>query len=107
MYDIWHYRAQLTPNVMREIVPPHGNPFMGMNLHLAQNQNDDVLMKYAIKVIEYLTKSAHTTDKRALGAYYVLAALTLVSEDARTSFTMVISSCSSLNINYFLIRFFK
>ena len=85
MYDIWHYRAQLTPTVMREIVTPHGNPFMGMNLHLAQNQNDDVLMKYAIKVIEYLTKSAHTTDKRALGAYYVLAALTLVSEDARTS----------------------
>lgn len=85
MYDIWHYRAQLTRTVMREIVPPHGNPFMGMNLHLAQNQNDDVLMKYAIKVIEYLTKSAHTTDKRSLGAYYVLAALTLVSEDARTS----------------------
>jgi hypothetical protein len=85
MYDIWHYRAQLTPTVMREIVPPHGNPFMGMNLHLAQNQSDDVLMKYAIKVIEYLTKSAYTTDKRSLGAYYVLAALTLVSEDARTS----------------------
>lgn len=56
-----------------------------MNLHLAQNQTDDILMKSAIKVIEYLTKSAHTTDKRALGAYYVLAALTLVSEDARTS----------------------
>lgn len=85
MYDIWYYRAQLTPTVMREIVPPHGNPFMGMNLHLAQNQSDEVLMKTAIKVIEYLTKSAHTTDKRSLGAYYVLAALTLVSEDARTS----------------------
>ena len=85
MYDIWYYRAQLTPTVMREIVPPHGNPFMGMNLHLAQNQNDEILMKTAIKVIEYLTKSAHTTDKRSLGAYYVLAALTLVSEDARTS----------------------
>lgn len=85
MYDIWYYRAQLTPTVMREIVPPHGNPFIGMNLHLAQNQSDEVLMKTAIKVIEYLTKSAHTTDKRSLGAYYVLAALTLVSEDARTS----------------------
>ena len=28
MYDIWNYRAQLTPQVMREIVPPHGNQFM-------------------------------------------------------------------------------
>ena len=85
IYDIWHYRAQLTTEVMKEIVPPHGNPFMGMNLHLAQNQTDDIITKYAIKLIELLIKSGHTSDRRSLGAYYVLAALTLVSEDARTS----------------------
>ena len=85
IYDIWHYRAQLTAEVMKEIVPPHGNPFMGMNLHLAQNQTDDIITKYAIKLIELLIKSGHTSDRRALGAYYVLAALTLVSEDARSS----------------------
>lgn len=33
--------------------------------------------------MEYLVKSGHTADSRSLGAYYVLAALTLVSEDAR------------------------
>jgi len=85
IYDIWNYRAQLTIEVMKEIVPPHGNPFMGMNLHLAQNQTDDIITKYAISLIELLIKSGHTSDRRSLGAYYVLAALTLVSEDARTA----------------------
>ena len=85
IYDIWNYRAQLTIEVMKEIVPPHGNPFMGMNLHLAQNQTDDIITKYAISLIDLLIKSGHTSDRRSLGAYYVLAALTLVSEDARTA----------------------
>ena len=85
IYDIWNYRAQLTIEVMKEIVPPHGNPFMGMNLHLAQNQTDDIITKYAISLIELLIKSGHTSDRRSLGAYYVLAALTLVSDDARSA----------------------
>jgi hypothetical protein len=85
IYDIWNYRAQLTIEVMKEIVPPHGNPFMGMNLHLAQNQTDDIITKYAISLIDLLIKSGHTSDRRSLGAYYVLAALTLVSDDARSA----------------------
>jgi len=85
VYDIWHYRAQLTEQIMRDIVPPHGNPFVGMNLHLAQTQNDEHLRKQAIKIIEYLVKSGRTQENRSLGAYYVLAALTLVSEDARSA----------------------
>ena len=85
IYDIWNYRAQLTIEVMKEIVPPHGNPFREMNLHLAQTQTDDIITKYAISLIELLIKSGHTSDRRSLGAYYVLAALTLVSDDARSA----------------------
>jgi hypothetical protein len=85
VYDIWNYRAQLTEQIMRDIVPPHGNPFIGMNLHLAQTQDNEHLRKQAIKIIEYLVKSGRTQETCSLGAYYVLAALTLVSEDARNA----------------------
>jgi len=85
MYDIWHYRAQLSQQTMRDIVQPHGNPFTGMSLHLAQSQSDDFLKNTALRIIDFLVKSGHTTEFRALGAYYVLAALTLVSEEARNA----------------------
>ena len=94
VYDIWHYRAQLTQETMRSIVPPHGNPFTGMNLQLAQSQPDEFVRNQAVKIIEYLVKSGHTTDNRSLGAYYVLAALTLVSEEARTALPWLFQSVS-------------
>jgi hypothetical protein len=94
VYDIWNYRSQLTQETMRSIVPPHGNPFTGMNLQLAQTQSDEFVRKQAVKVIEYLVKSGHTTDERSLGAYYVLAALTLVSEDARCALPWLFQSVS-------------
>lgn len=94
VYDIWHYRAQLTQETMRNIVPPHGNPFTGMNLQLAQTQPDEFVRKQAVKIIEYLVKSGHTTDNRSLGAYYVLAALTLVSEEARNALPWLFQSVS-------------
>jgi len=92
VYDIWHYRAQLSIDMMRDIVPSHGNPFSGMNLHLAQNQSVEQLQTQAIKIIELLVKSGHTQENRSLGAYYVLAALTLVSEDARTALPWLFQS---------------
>lgn len=85
VYDIWNYRAQLSVETMRDIVPNHGNPFMGMSLHLAQSQGDDFLKNTALRIIELLVKSGHTTENRSLGAYYVLAALTLVSQNARNA----------------------
>ena len=85
MYDIWHYRAQLTPTMMRDIVPPHGNPFIEMNFQIVQAQNEEQIRRQAVKIMEYLVKSSTTTDNRSLGAYYILAALTLVSDDARNA----------------------
>ena len=77
---------------MREIVPPHGNPFMGLQLHLAQNQTNEALLKNSVRIIDFLVKSGRTIENRSLGAYYVLAALTLVSEDARTALPWLFQS---------------
>jgi|UniRef100_A0A6C0CHY4 hypothetical protein len=97
LYDIWHYRAQLTPTIMREIVPPHGNPFLGLQMHLAQHQNEDYLRKSALRIMDYMVKSGHSTDNRALGAYYVLAALTLVSQEARNTLPWLYQSVAYNN----------
>jgi hypothetical protein len=79
---------------MREIVPPYGNPFIESNLHIANNLTDYNIKKNTINIIERLTKSANTPDMRALGAYYVLAGLTLVSEDARNALPWLFQSVS-------------
>lgn len=85
LYDIWNYRAQLSTSTMREITPPHGNPFIGLQLHLSQNQSTEALLKNAVRIIEIMVKSGITVENRSLGAYYVLAALTLVNDNARNS----------------------
>jgi hypothetical protein len=97
LYDIWNYRAQLSPLVMREIVPPSGNPFMGLQLHLAQNQGEDYLRRTSLKIMELMVKSGYSQDNKALGAYYVLAALTLVSQDAREALPWLYQSVSYNN----------
>jgi len=97
LYDIWNYRAQLTPSMMREIVPPHGNPFLGLQMHLAQHQNEDYLRKSALRIMDYMVKSGHSNDNRSLGAYYVLAALTLVNEDARNALPWLYQSVAYNN----------
>tara|TARA_B100000424_G_scaffold84332_1_gene63069 strand:+ start:5595 stop:6671 length:1077 start_codon:yes stop_codon:yes gene_type:complete len=92
LYDIWTYRAQLSTSTMREIVTPHGNPFLGLNLHLSQNQTQYSLLVNITKIIERLIRSSSNVESRSLGAYYVLAALTLVNEDARNTLPWLFQS---------------
>lgn len=48
-------------------------------------ENIDELRKYNLEILEKFVNSGIDRDSRCLGAYYVLGALTLVSEDAATS----------------------
>ena len=90
LYDIWNYRAQLTNLKKYEICPPHGNPFLGTpyfantatNINLV-NLGIDVLIRFNVQIIENLVKSAIDIDNKTLGSFYVLTALTLVSQPAR------------------------
>ena len=92
LYDIWNYRAQLSNLKKYEICPPHGNPFLGTpyftntatNMTLV-NLGIDVLIRFNVQIIENLVKSAIDTDNKTLGSFYVLTALTLVSEPARNA----------------------
>ena len=47
------------------------------------NLEIDVLIRFNVQIIENLIKSAIDVDNKTLGSFYVLTALTLVSEPAR------------------------
>ena len=90
LVDIWNYRALLTGAKKQEICPPHGTPFLGTpyftnvtNNTTLNNLSNETILKYNVQIIENLVKSAVDIDNKMLGTFYVLSALTLVSQPAR------------------------
>jgi hypothetical protein len=83
--DIWHYRAQLTPETKRKICPPYGDPFRNSSTQLFFEENIDVVRNLTLDILEKLVNTGIDTDSRCLGAYYVLGALTIVNENAAAS----------------------
>jgi hypothetical protein len=85
LYDIWNYRAQLTPETKMLICPPTGNPFTNIPLQtieLNPNLNISLIKHYSYIIINSLIYSAVLRENQSLGAIYVLSALTLVSPEA-------------------------
>jgi hypothetical protein len=87
LIDIWNYRAPLTNQTRREICPPTGNPFTSIiSLHtLNISENIDDIRKAILTCAEKMVNTGIDKDSKCLGAYYVLGALTLVSQDAATA----------------------
>ena len=87
LIDIWNYRAPLTMETKRAICPPLGTPFSApINFNYLQTtENLDDVRKYVLSILEKFVTSGIDKDNKCLGAYYVLGALTLVSNDAATS----------------------
>jgi hypothetical protein len=93
--DIWNYRAQLTQDVKRSICPPHGEPFQYLNINYVRIENDlDKVKKAILVIMEKLVNTGIDQDSKTLGAYYVLSALTLVSENAAISLPWLYQSVS-------------
>ena len=93
--DIWEYRAQLTLEVKCKICPPNGNPFRHLNIPYIHTEPDiNNVKKVILEVLEKLVNNGIDADSKSLGAYYVLAALTLVNIDAATSLPWLFQSVS-------------
>jgi hypothetical protein len=91
--DIWLYRAQLTNEVKRKICPPVGDPFRGLNFNYVNSEeNIDNVRKTVVSILEKFVNNGVDNDSKSLGAYYVLGALTLVSETAATSLPWLFQS---------------
>lgn len=83
--DIWNYRAQIMANVKQEICPPNGDPFRYVDLRMDGYTHADSIKHAGIQIMSTFVSSGVTRDSRGLGAYYVLSALTLVSQPARNA----------------------
>jgi len=98
LIDIWSYRAQITDDTKRKICPPTGDPFRGLNFnYISAEENIDNVRKTTIAILEKMVNSGVDNDSRSLGAYYVLGALTLVSENAATSLPWLFQSVAHIN----------
>jgi hypothetical protein len=96
LIDIWSYRASLTIEVKKAICPPLGNPFNRLYNYecLWTIENLDDVRKYILEILEKFVNTGIDKDNKCLGAYYVLSALTLVSEDASTSLPWLFQAVS-------------
>ena len=92
--DIWEYRAELSNDKKCKICYPNGNPFRYCDVLRINNFSYIQLQKNALGIIyQFITKGV-SQEYSSLGAYYVLAALTLVSESAAESLPWLFQSVS-------------
>ena len=89
IHDIWYYRANLSQEMKERICPPHGNPFMlnniSVNLNVVNLLNDSELRTIAVAIISNIVKRGVSREDQCLGAFYVLATLTIVNQNARSA----------------------
>jgi len=97
LMDIWQYRAQLPVQTKRNICHPTGDPFRNLSIqYINTEQNIWNIKKVLLDVIDKFINCGIDKDSKALGAYYVLGALTLVNSEAATSLPWLFQS-----VNYF------
>ena len=82
MYDIWHYRVQLTDESKKLICRPTGKPFIRTDSLFLMHYSVPEIHKHFITVFNNLLTKAIDTNYQSLGAYYILGALTIVNDDA-------------------------
>ena len=89
IHDIWYYRANLSQEMKERICPPHGNPFVLHNTHVNLNVitllTTPEIRTICVSVIDRMTRRGAAREDQCLGAFYVLATLTIVNQDARNA----------------------
>jgi len=94
--DIFGYRAQLSQNTKREICPPIGDPFTGINIHTLPNLSLFQLRNQSLTIMEHMVKRGVNESCQGLGANYVLCALTLVNLEAAETLPWLYQSVAPL-----------
>lgn len=93
--DIWCYRAQLPEQIKRNILPPNGTFLSQSFFHYIHNETNMTNLKNEIlKMMEKMVNHGIDRDSQALGAYYILGALTLVNYDAAIALPWLYQSVS-------------
>ena len=91
--DIWNYRANISDETKIKICPPNGILFTHIERTSIFNENNHMILQLKIShILEKMLYTCVDNDSKILGAYYILAALTLVSHDAATSMSWLYQS---------------
>jgi hypothetical protein len=89
LHDIWYYRANLSQETKERICPPIGNPFVIQHAHINMNVinllTSAEIRTLCVSVIDKMTRRGITREDQCLGAFYVLATLTIVNQNARNA----------------------
>ena len=80
LQDIWEYRANLS-NTMRAKIYTGGDPFFDISIAELRVGDEKVALRSILKIMRRMTNSLVREDA-VLGGFYVLGALTLVSNEA-------------------------
>lgn len=102
LFEIWNFRAELNNSMKIKICNPTGNPFYNENLlqnqtimnYLASIPTLENLRLEILEILSKFVKKGITEEYKKIGAYYVLGALTLVSQDAENSLPWLYESFS-------------
>ena len=89
----------MTIEIQRLICPPLGDPFHRMpSFHTLQTLTEITdIQKNVLSILEKIVNSAISRDNKALGACYVLGALTLVNNDAAVALPWLYQSFAYFN----------
>jgi len=85
LYQYWTYRGRISFSVKQKICIL-GEPFHNMNMNFTENEiSIDDCRGMCVYVMENMVFCGESDEYRKLGAFYILAALTVVSLPARMS----------------------
>jgi hypothetical protein len=90
--DIWSYRANLSEQVRHDICPNHRDLFRMMYMMDLRMVALPTLQDVALTMMEMLIHDGLNQDSRALGANFVLCALTLVNPEAANALPWLFQS---------------
>ena len=82
LYDIWNYRASLSPQAKSQICPPYGDPFRMIIFNQIHLLSTISLKNNLINILNNFLSAQNDHANQYLGTCYILQALTLVSYNA-------------------------
>jgi len=92
IYAIWNYRANLSPEQKRQIVPNYLTGLFKYSPFVIATFPLDRIQKINMGVIRTMITSAADRNDRILGAMYIISTLTLVSDPARQAYSWLYES---------------
>jgi len=92
LYAIWTYRANLSPDQKRQIVPNYQTALFKHSPFAAAVFPLERIQKVNMGVIRTMITSATDRNDRILGAMYIISTLTLVSDPAKQAYPWLYES---------------